>query len=117
MKNILIKWQINYFTYLYFLLAFLCGYFKNTCIIFFIIFMHELGHIIMIKFFKYEIISVTFYPFGGLTKINKPINSSINKELFISVSVIIMQIMRNKMLRQCEQTWKINILFIKIKKE
>lgn len=92
MKNILIKWQINYFTYLYFLLAFLCGYFKNTCIIFFIIFMHELGHIIMIKFFKYEIISVTFYPFGGLTKINKPINSSINKELLISVSGIIMQI-------------------------
>ncbi len=92
MKIILNKLKINYFTYFYFLLAFLCGYFKNTCWLFLIVLIHEFGHIITIKLFNYQIINVTLYPFGGITKINKPINSSINKELIIAISGILMQL-------------------------
>ena len=95
MKNITSKWQINYFTYFYFFLAFLCGYFKNSCFIFITVIIHELGHILTIKLFKYQIISVTLYPFGGITKIDKPINSSINKELVIAFSGILMQLILN----------------------
>ena len=69
-KMITNKWQINYFTYFYFFLAFLCGYFKNSCFIFLIVIIHELGHILTIKLFKYQIISITLYPFGGITKID-----------------------------------------------
>ena len=100
MKNIITKFKINYFTYLYFLLAFLCGYFKNSCILFLIVIIHELGHIMMIKLFKYKIISVTLYPFGGITKIDKPLNSSINKELIIASSGIIMQLILNIFIKE-----------------
>lgn len=89
MKNIL---TINYFTYFYFFMAFLCGYFKNTLILFFIVLIHEFGHILIIKLFKYKIVKVTIYPFGGITKIDKPINSSINQELFIAFGGILMQL-------------------------
>ncbi len=46
----------------------------------------------MIKLFKYPIKKVIIYPFGGLTIIDKPINSSINKELLIAFSGILSQL-------------------------
>ena len=92
MMNILTKFKINYFTYFYFLLAFLCGYFKNSCCLFLIVLIHECGHIFFIKLFKYQIVNVTLYPFGGLTKIDKPLNSSINKELIIASGGILIQL-------------------------
>lgn len=92
MKTIKDKFKVNFFTLLYFLIAFLCGYFKPVCIIFFIVCCHELGHILMIRRFHYTISQVELYPFGGMTTIHKPINSSINKELFISISGVGMQL-------------------------
>ncbi len=92
MKNILTKLKINYFTYFYFLIAFLCGYFKNSLMLFLIVIVHELGHILVIRLFKYEIVFVTLYPFGGITKINKPVNSAINKELIIAIFGVVSQI-------------------------
>lgn len=92
MRTILTKYKVNPLTYLFFILSFFCGYFKNVCLIFFIVSLHELGHIFCIKAFRYKIIQVELYPFGGMTRIDKPINSSINKELFISISGILMQL-------------------------
>lgn len=92
MKTILTKFHLNITTYLYFLVAFLCGYFKQTILIFLIVFLHECGHVITIRLCKYKIINVELYPFGGITKIDKPINSSIHKEMLISVSGIFMQL-------------------------
>ena len=91
MKNIKIKFKINLATYIFFLIAFLCGYFKNVLYIFFIVFFHELGHLLFIKLFRYRIVKVEFYPFGGITTVDKPINSSINKELFISLGGVFFQ--------------------------
>ncbi len=92
MKVMARLWKINFATYIYFLIAFLCGYFKNVCLLFFIVFLHELGHLFWIKIFNYPVISIIFYPFGGLTKVNIPINASINKELLIALGGIIMQL-------------------------
>lgn len=92
MRNILTKFKINVATYIFFFLSFLCGYFKNVLFIFFIVFIHELGHVFVIKLCKYKILSVEFYPFGGITKIDKPINSSINKELLISSAGLVFQL-------------------------
>ncbi len=91
MKKHLKKWQINNFTYLYFLIALCCGYFKTTILIFTIIIIHELGHLFFIKIFGYQIIKIDIYPFGGLTKINAPINISPNHELIISLGGITSQ--------------------------
>ncbi len=91
MKNIK-KFHLNVATYFFFLLSFLCGYFKQTLFIFIIIVVHEFGHIIMIHLCKYKFLKVEFFPFGGLTHIDKPINSSINKEILIAISGVISQI-------------------------
>ena len=92
MKNILKKFKISSYTYLFVLICFLCGYLKNILIIMSICLIHELGHIFFIKLFKYEIIKMELLPFGGFTTINEPINSNINKDLFIAFGGIFFQL-------------------------
>ncbi len=88
MKNI----KINYFTLYFLFIAFLCGFIKNALIIFFIVLMHELGHLIFIKIYGFEIEEINIYPFGGLTKVNKDLNTPINKELIIAWGGVIAQL-------------------------
>lgn len=92
MKNILTKFKINNYTYLFILLCMVTGYIKNIFIIFTICLIHELGHIFFIKLFNYEIVSVELLPFGGFTTINQKINSNINKDLIISIGGILFQL-------------------------
>ena len=98
MKNILNKIEIKSITYYFLILCFLCGMIKNVLILFLIVIIHELGHIIVIKILKYKIENITIYPFGGITNINKLINSSITKDLFIAVSGVIFQYILIKIL-------------------
>ena len=58
----------------------------------FIVLFHELGHVLVCLFFKYKIINITIYPFGGITKIEKDINTNSNKELILAFAGIFMQI-------------------------
>jgi len=91
MKSILNKLKINFLTYYFFILCFMCGYIKNVLIIFMIIVIHEFGHVITIILLKYDIESINIYPFGGITKINKPINSKIIHDILIAVSGVLFQ--------------------------
>ena len=91
MKNISNKIKIKSVTYYFLLLCFLCGIIKNVLILFTIVIIHEIGHILTIKLFKYKIESINIYPFGGVTSINKLINSSITKDLIIAISGVIFQ--------------------------
>jgi len=100
--NILTKFKIHIITYCFFLLAFLCGYFKYTIYIFLIVFLHELGHVFTILYFHYDILKVEFYPFGGITKIDKPLNSSIKEEFIIASAGIIMQCVLAMILFLCQ---------------
>ena len=84
--------KVNFLTLYFLLLLFLYFYLKIGIIIFLIVLFHELGHIFFIKLFKYKIINVTLYPFGGITKIDKDINTPLNKELLISCGGIIFQL-------------------------
>ena len=84
--------KVNFLTLYFLLLLFLCGYLKIGIIIFLIVLFHELGHIFFIKLFKYKIINVTLYPFGGITKVDKDINTPLNKELLIACGGIIFQL-------------------------
>ena len=85
--------KINFLTIYFLLLLFLCGYLKVGLIIFFIVIFHELGHILFIKLFNYKIVSINIYPFGGITKINKDINTPVNKELIIAAAGVIFQLL------------------------
>ncbi len=92
MKSIWKKFHLNISTYFFFLFSFFCGYFKQTILIFLIVFLHECGHILMIYFCNYKFVKVEFFPFGGITHVDKPINSSINKEILIATSGIMIQL-------------------------
>ena len=88
------KIKINAFTYFFIISACLTGMFKECLILMLIIFIHELGHVLAIKYFNYPIKSIDFLPFGGITKIEKDLNSSINADLIIvsinySVNIIL----------------------------
>ena len=91
MQNILNKFKVHPSTYYFILLCFLCGLFKNILILYMIIIIHEIGHIITIKLFNYRIEYIIMYPFGGITYINKLLNSSITKDLIISISGVLFQ--------------------------
>lgn len=92
MKNILTKFKINSLTYFVLLSFLITGFIKNAILIFIIIIFHELGHIFFSKIFAYKIESVTIYPFGGITKTEKLLNSSINKDIVIYFGGFIFQI-------------------------
>lgn len=92
MLHIYNKIKINNFTYLFIIICFLCGYIKNITIIFFICFIHELGHVFISKLLNYKIISIEILPFGGFTTIDTKINSSINKDILIACGGFISQI-------------------------
>ncbi len=84
--------KVNFLTLYFLLLLFLCGYLKLGIIVFIIVVFHEMGHILFIKLFKYKIIDITIYPFGGITKVDKDINTPLNKELLIACGGIIFQL-------------------------
>lgn len=92
MKNILNKIKINYITYYIILLSLFCGFIKNIIILFLLIIIHEIGHLIVIKIFDYKINKITIYPYGGVIEIEKIINSSIIKDIIISISGVIFQL-------------------------
>ncbi len=88
MKNI----KISSLTIYFLILFFFCGLIKNALIIFFIILIHEMGHVFFIKLLGYKIISINIYPFGGITKVEKDLNTAINKELIIAWGGVLFQI-------------------------
>jgi len=83
--------KINIFTYLLLLLSFLSGYYKEICIIFLILIVHELGHFFLMKLFNIEVKKIILYPYGGMIKSNLLINTNSIKILIISLGGILTQ--------------------------
>lgn len=92
MKNILHLFNIHTSTY-FFILSFLfTGLIKNIMLIYFIVIFHELGHIFIIKTLGYKVLRVDIYPSGGVTKIDKKINTKLSHDIFIASFGIVFQI-------------------------
>lgn len=89
MKNI----RIDSSTYYFIALLFLCGLIKNGIIIFIIVLVHEFGHSLASILLGYNVKSVTIYPFGGITKLDKDINSPIIKDLIVAVAGVFLQVL------------------------
>lgn len=86
------KIKINFITYIYVFLFLFSGY-KNDIFLILIIFLfHEFGHIISSLIFKVKILEINLYPFGGMIKLDKLENFSIIKDLIISSSGVLMQL-------------------------
>ena len=66
--------------------------FKKYTFIFLLIFFHELGHALAGKLFNWKLLSITIYPYGGLTLFSKLENSSIKEEFIILILGPIFQI-------------------------
>lgn len=81
-----------HYTYILIAISFiLTGYFSNLLIFTSIIFIHEMGHYLTAKINNLNPEKVTLYPFGGITKLNIPINTKILKELMVAVAGVIFQ--------------------------
>ena len=93
MKNIWRLFNIHFSTYLLILSFLFTGLIKNIILIYLIVIFHELGHIFIIKILGYKIIRVDLYPSGGITRIDKPINTKISHDLLIASFGIIFQIL------------------------
>ena len=89
MRNI---FKINIFTYLFFLLYILSGFYKDILIIYLILFIHEIGHYVLMKIYNISIHSITFYPYGGMIKSNMLVNTKSLKVLIISLGGILSQL-------------------------
>ena len=80
-----------HYTYIIIALGFiLTGYFHNLIIFTSIILIHELGHYTIAKINKLNVEKIIIYPYGGLVKMNNLVNTSINKELQVAISGIIL---------------------------
>lgn len=92
MKNILSKIEFHN-TYIIMALGIvLTGHFSNLIVFTSLILIHEIGHAIVASTFKYNIDKIIIYPYGGLTKLNKLINTSITKDLLVAIAGIVIQI-------------------------
>ena len=81
-----------HYTYILIAISFiLTGYFSNLLIFTSIIIIHELGHYIIAKLLKLNPQKMVIYPFGGITKMDNPVNTSTNKELIVAISGIMFQ--------------------------
>ena len=93
MKNIWHLFNIHPSTYFLILSFLLTGLIKNIILIYVIVIFHELGHIFIIKLLRYKILRVDIYPSGGVTRMDKKINTKISHDLLIASFGVFFQIL------------------------
>lgn len=59
-----IKINISFILFLF--ISTYLGFWQNALVIFFSVLLHELGHIIIAKFFNIQVLEIQLYPFGGI---------------------------------------------------
>ena len=92
MKNTRHLFNIHLSTYFLVLSFLFTGLIKNIILIYLIVIFHELGHIFIIKILGYKVVKVDIYPSGGLTTINKKINTKIFHDILIASFGLIFKI-------------------------
>lgn len=85
------KININPFFYFLALISIFTGLFKQFLIMYLIIIVHEFGHIFFALLFKYKIIKINIYPFGGYSIFQNDLNISFIKEFLVFLGGILFQ--------------------------
>ncbi len=75
------------------LLVVLTGMFKDFLILFSIIVIHEIGHMLAAKYYKWKIDKIYIYPFGGCVKFNEMLNKPLKEELHIMINGPLLQML------------------------
>ena len=58
------KFHLSYLWIIFLILAYFSNVFKIYILIFIMLFIHEMGHVLIAKYFKYEVSDITIFPFG-----------------------------------------------------
>lgn len=64
------KFHLSFFWLIFLVLALYSHVLKTYFIIFSFLFIHEMGHILMARFFRYEVSDIYLYPFGFSARIH-----------------------------------------------
>ena len=91
-KNILSKISIHPSCYFLIVLSLLSGYFNLITITTILLLIHECGHFFTAYFFNWEVDTIVFYPYGGVSKFNHEVNCPIKEELIVLLMGPIMQL-------------------------
>ena len=90
---------LDKFFLIFLLIIIFTGRFNSFFPYFALLFIHELGHTLTGIILGYKLDKITFYPYGGITTFNLPLNIPLKEELFILVMGPIFQIMGYFILR------------------
>lgn len=90
MKNI---FKIHILYYIVAIITILTGFFHDFILLSLIIFVHEMGHILIARYFKWHIEKVVIFPFGGITIFREYLNRPIKEEFLITIFGPIFQIL------------------------
>ena len=85
--------KINIFTYLLFLLSLFAGYYKEILVVYFILFFHELGHLLIMRIYNIKVNNIVFYPYGGIINSEMLLNTSSRIIFMISIGGILFQLL------------------------
>lgn len=91
-KNIFSNIYISPFLYILILIFLITGNIKKLLIFMSLIMIHEIGHFITAKILGWKTDKIYLYPYGGISKFNQDINTSINEELLVLVMGPVLQI-------------------------
>ena len=107
--KIISKIKIDISVYFFALLSIFTATFKDFLIIFFLLFIHEIGHYTITRLYKLPVQEIKFYPTGGILKLSIPLNYSQLKELIILLAGPIFQFIAYFLLLKIES----NIILVK----
>ncbi len=91
MKTILNKISLHPLFIITLFIFVLMGRFKFMCYFMLLILVHELGHIAVSFYFKWNIDKIIILPFGGLIKYNNYVNTPLKEDFLVSISGVIFQ--------------------------
>ena len=98
LKNIF-KIKIHLFFYVFMFFSLITGNFWDYIIFSSIIFVHEIGHVLGVLYFSWDIKKIIILPFGGLTIFNTLINTSLTQQLIVTLMGPLFQVLYFLLLR------------------
>lgn len=78
--------QFHFLFWLLFAGAIITGQFVQLLTLFSIVLIHELGHIIVARFYYWQIAKLTVLPFGGVVDMHPPGRESAREEFWITIA-------------------------------
>ncbi len=83
MLQIIGKIRIHPLFWATFLIGIATASFLETLLLFSIIFIHELGHVIVAQHYQWRVTKIELLPFGGVAEVNEHGNKSLKEEIII----------------------------------